>query len=423
MSTPNKTDPPANPFAAFGNLASGPLLFGSSGSTGEAPKFSFNASMFGASASGTKKESTPKKDDEDDEDDGDDADDDAAAVDESHAQTEFTPLVTLEKIEVKSMEEDEEAVFKSRAKLYVFVKEDKYGDEVRTNWWRERGLGEIKIMKHKTTNECRLLMRQEKTLKICLNHKISPQSALTAQGVDGKAWTFPAIDFADGEAKQDLFALKLPNPDVAKDFQKHFEEAKKFNEKLKAAGGASPAKAAAPASPVIKSTPAAVATPASPAKPPVAAPLASTQTPKQSNASAEASKPPTFSSFPGAIQGSKPASASVETISHQVGSMNVASSGAAAEPLRVGGYQKRNPEEAEVKKVAEFALGKINQGDLVKVASVKSQVVAGMNYRMALHVRHRTGGVFAHVVTVYQPLPHMNQPLSMTDHVVTGQIA
>jgi len=73
--------------------------------------------------------------------------DGAADADETHAG-EFKPLINLPEIEVKTMEEDEEILFKIRAKLYVFVKEDVYGGEERKNWWRERGLGDLKILKH-----------------------------------------------------------------------------------------------------------------------------------------------------------------------------------------------------------------------------------------------------------------------------------
>lgn len=36
--------------------------------------------------------------------------------------------------------------------------------------WKERGTGEIKLLKHNETGKIRVLMRREKTLKICANH-------------------------------------------------------------------------------------------------------------------------------------------------------------------------------------------------------------------------------------------------------------
>jgi hypothetical protein len=52
--------------------------------------------------------------------------------------------------------------FCSKAKLYRF---DKEGTQ-----WKERGVGQVKLLEHKQTKKVRLLMRQNRTLKICANH-------------------------------------------------------------------------------------------------------------------------------------------------------------------------------------------------------------------------------------------------------------
>lgn len=49
-----------------------------------------------------------------------------------------------------------------KCKLYRF--------EAAGNEWKERGLGFVKLLKHKENKKIRLLMRQEKTLKIRANH-------------------------------------------------------------------------------------------------------------------------------------------------------------------------------------------------------------------------------------------------------------
>lgn len=36
--------------------------------------------------------------------------------------------------------------------------------------WKERGTGDVKLLKHKEKGTIRLLMRRDKTLKICANH-------------------------------------------------------------------------------------------------------------------------------------------------------------------------------------------------------------------------------------------------------------
>ena len=50
----------------------------------------------------------------------------------------------------------------SRAKLYRF--------QLATKEWRERGTGNARLLKHKTTGRIRFLMRRDKTFKICGNH-------------------------------------------------------------------------------------------------------------------------------------------------------------------------------------------------------------------------------------------------------------
>lgn len=35
----------------------------------------------------------------------------------------------------------------SRCKIFVFVKENVYGGETRTNYWKERGTGEVRFLK------------------------------------------------------------------------------------------------------------------------------------------------------------------------------------------------------------------------------------------------------------------------------------
>lgn len=51
-----------------------------------------------------------------------------------------------------------------RAKLF------RYASDADPPEWKERGVGDVKILKHKVTGLYRLLMRREKTLKICANH-------------------------------------------------------------------------------------------------------------------------------------------------------------------------------------------------------------------------------------------------------------
>ena len=80
-----------------------------------------------------------------------------------------------------------------RARLFLFFAEDKYGDEVRKNIWKERGTGDIRILKHKVSKQERVVMRQEKTFKLILNHIINPMTVLVtflvwSESVERKCW-------------------------------------------------------------------------------------------------------------------------------------------------------------------------------------------------------------------------------------------
>lgn len=75
----------------------------------------------------------------------------------------FEPVIHLtEKVETKTNEESEEQVFKMRAKLFKFVKE--------SSEWKERGTGDVRLLKHHENGKTRLVMRRDKTLKVCANH-------------------------------------------------------------------------------------------------------------------------------------------------------------------------------------------------------------------------------------------------------------
>lgn len=55
-------------------------------------------------------------------------------------------------------------LFCRRARLFRF------DSEAEPPEWKERGTGEVKILEHKVTKMIRILMRRDKTLKICANH-------------------------------------------------------------------------------------------------------------------------------------------------------------------------------------------------------------------------------------------------------------
>ena len=127
----------------------------------------------------------------------------------------------LPKNVVKSGEEDEELIFKMRARLYRWRSEE----------WKERGTGEVKLLRGKTEKRIRFILRQDKTLKAVANFIIAPSPLCDLKPHQGseKMFFFVAYDFSDEEAAVEKFVIKLGNADNAKKFKEAFNDARQFN--------------------------------------------------------------------------------------------------------------------------------------------------------------------------------------------------
>ncbi|MBW02177.1 E3 SUMO-protein ligase RanBP2, partial [Eschrichtius robustus] len=155
-----------------------------------------------------------------------DTDGGSAHGDEDDDGPHFEPVVPLpDKIEVRTGEEDEEEFFCNRAKLYRF--------DAGSREWKERGIGNVKILRHKTSGKIRLLMRREQVLKICANHYISPDMALAPNAGSDRSFVWYALDYADESPKPEQLAIRFKTPEEAALFKCKFEEAQSM---LKASG-------------------------------------------------------------------------------------------------------------------------------------------------------------------------------------------
>ncbi|KAI8505198.1 Ran-specific GTPase-activating protein [Branchiostoma belcheri] len=136
----------------------------------------------------------------------------------------FEPIVKLHAVEIKTLEEEEEVLFTMRAKLF------RYASEADPAEWKERGVGDVKILQHKTEKgKIRVLMRRDKTLKICANHYITPYMELKPNCGSDRAWVWSVTaDFADEEPKAELLAIRFANAENASKFKSQFEEARDF---------------------------------------------------------------------------------------------------------------------------------------------------------------------------------------------------
>ena len=130
----------------------------------------------------------------------------------------FEPIIPLpDKIDVKTGEENEEVMFSHRAKLYRFVAEDKQ--------WKERGVGDIKLLRNNLTGKMRVLMRREQVLKLCANHHITTDMKLMPNAGSERSWVWStAADFSEEGCKAERLAVRFKTEDIAKQFKEKFEE-------------------------------------------------------------------------------------------------------------------------------------------------------------------------------------------------------
>ena len=93
--------------------------------------------------------------------------------------------------------------------------------------WRERGIGEAKILRHKEHQRVRFLMRQEKTMKVIANHAMDPRIRLEPNAGSDRSWVWTAFDFSDGELVETIFALRFADSDIANKFKEKFVQSQK----------------------------------------------------------------------------------------------------------------------------------------------------------------------------------------------------
>lgn len=113
-------------------------------------------------------------------------------------------------IEIKTGEEDENIVFKHRCKLFRF----------RDKEYKERGLGDIKVLQHKDTGKGRLIMRRDMINLVCLNC----WSCKNIERVRDTQVRFAGLDASDGEPELTVFLAKFKTPELTDDFMKHLKD-------------------------------------------------------------------------------------------------------------------------------------------------------------------------------------------------------
>uniref|UniRef100_A0A8D9BSU6 E3 SUMO-protein ligase RanBP2 n=1 Tax=Cacopsylla melanoneura TaxID=428564 RepID=A0A8D9BSU6_9HEMI len=188
-----------------------PLMFGGQSET-ENNAFRFGSSKFsfsglkhqptspgGGNKSGYRTESESEAD---------------TTYEEEEDHIHFQPIIPLpDKVEITTGEENETILYQHRAKLFRFVETE----------WKERGVGDVKLLSHNETGKLRFIMRREPIEKICLNHYVDSSLHITAK--DDKTWLWAALDFAEGEWTREQFALRFKTPEIAIEFKRAVDEA------------------------------------------------------------------------------------------------------------------------------------------------------------------------------------------------------
>jgi Ran-binding protein 1 len=125
----------------------------------------------------------------------------------------------------------QEVLYSVRSKLFIYG-ETMLNVGTGKKTWNERGIGEARILRHKEHQRLRLLMRQEKTMKVIANHALDPRIKLEPNVGSDRSWVWSAFDFAEGELTETVFALRFADSEIAQEFKTKFTEGQKEMEAL-----------------------------------------------------------------------------------------------------------------------------------------------------------------------------------------------
>jgi len=135
----------------------------------------------------------------------------------------FEPVIKLtEQVDTKTGEEEDDVIFKMRAKLFRF--------DAGSSEWKERGTGDVRLLQNKESKKIRLVMRRDKTLKVCANHAISSEMSLQPNIGSDRSWVWKvAADYSESPPTAETLAIRFANSENAGQFKAAFEEAQHTN--------------------------------------------------------------------------------------------------------------------------------------------------------------------------------------------------
>lgn len=85
--------------------------------------------------------------------------------------------------------------------------------------WKERGVGEFKILYHPGNESYRLLLRREQIHKLVLNMALSPVLKIQQMKQNDKAYTWVGQNFAEkGDGELESLSVRFKNAEIASHF-------------------------------------------------------------------------------------------------------------------------------------------------------------------------------------------------------------
>lgn len=146
-----------------------------------------------------------------------------SSIEEHDPCPDFKPIIPLpDEVPINTGEECEIELFCERAKLFRHVNNNGIKE------WKERGVGNMKILHNPATNKIRILMRREQVHKICANHFITEDMLLTPMVNNDRAYIWAAHDFADEAVVLEKFCVRFKTAEEAKRFYDAFGSVKRL---------------------------------------------------------------------------------------------------------------------------------------------------------------------------------------------------
>uniref|UniRef100_A0A1B0FKA0 E3 SUMO-protein ligase RanBP2 n=1 Tax=Glossina morsitans morsitans TaxID=37546 RepID=A0A1B0FKA0_GLOMM len=130
----------------------------------------------------------------------------------------YEPVIALaEKILITTGEDEETKLFGEPATLFRW--------DDRNKEWKERGVGELKILFHPTKQTYRMLMRREKVYKLILNHAVNAYFSFSEIKKSPKSFLWATMNYAEcPEGVLEKLAVRFENAILADLFREHLNK-------------------------------------------------------------------------------------------------------------------------------------------------------------------------------------------------------